>query len=149
MIDGAKVIPRKRHEDDRGYLTEILRSDDDHFTRFGQAYLTGCHPGVVKAWHKHAKQQDSFYVVRGTMKVGLHDDRDGSPTQGEYQTVVLGERGQDALLVIPAGVWHGMMALGEFSLMLNIPSELYDYDEPDEIRAPFDAFDDIWTVQNR
>jgi dTDP-4-dehydrorhamnose 3,5-epimerase len=104
---------------------------------------------VVKAWHRHARQTDHFYVVRGTMKVGMHDDREASPTRGEYQTVILGERGTDAQLVIPAGLWHGMMALGTFSVMLNIPNQLYDYDDPDEERRPWDAFDDVWTVVNR
>ena len=91
MIDGVQIVPRRRHADDRGYVTEILRSDEEHFTAFGQAYVTACHAGVIKAWHRHSKQTDYFYVVRGTMKVGLHDDRDGSATQGEYQVVVLGE----------------------------------------------------------
>ena len=104
---------------------------------------------MVKAWHKHETQNDNFYVVSGTMKVGLYDDREGSPTNGEYQVVMLGEKADDARLHIPAGVWHGMMAVGGFAVMLNIPTELYDYDDPDEIRAPWDAFDDVWTVKNR
>jgi len=112
VIDGVQLIPRLRHSDDRGYVTEILRSDEGHFENFGQAYVTACYPGVVKAWHRHSKQTDYFYVVAGTMKVGLHDDRPDSPSVGKYQVVVLGERGDDAQLVSPAGVWHGMMALG-------------------------------------
>ena len=149
MIDGVKIIPRQRHADDRGYVTEILRSDEAHFEGFGQAYVTACYPGVVKAWHRHGKQTDFFYVVSGTMKVGLHDDRPESPSRGEYQVILLGERGDDVQLLIPAGVWHGMMAIEKFSIMLNIPTTLYDYDEPDEERAAWDAFDDVWTVQNR
>lgn len=149
MIDGAKLIPRTRHADDRGYVTEILRSDEDHFLQFGQAYVTTCREGVIKAWHKHAEQTDYFYVVGGTMKIGLHDDREGSPTEGEYQVVVLGDDGNDALLVIPPEVWHGMMSLAPFSILLNIPTEPYDHGDPDEMRAPWDAFDDIWTIHNR
>ena len=149
MIDGVKVIPRTRHADDRGYVTEILRSDDDHFLEFGQAYITTCRKGVIKAWHKHAKQTDFFYVVGGTMKIGLHDAREDSPTKGEYQVEVLGEQGNDSLLVIPPDVCHGMMGLAPFSALLNIPTERYDYDDPDELRAPWDAFDDIWSVNNR
>ena len=149
MIDGVKLVPRTRHADDRGYVTEIFRSDEEHFSAFGQAYVTACYPGVVKAWHRHARQNDHFYVVRGTMKVGIYDDRPDSPTRGEYQVVMLGERGADAQLVIPAGLWHGMMAVETFSVMLNIPDQVYDRDNPDEERAPWDAFEDIWTVQNR
>ena len=149
VIDGVKLIPRRRHSDDRGYVTEILRSDEGHFENFGQAYVTGCYPGVVKAWHKHSKQIDYFYVVTGTMKVGLYDDRPDSASVGKYQVAVLGERGDDAQLLIPAGVWHGMMAIEKFSVMLNIPTALYDYDDPDEERVAWDAFEDIWAVKNR
>jgi dTDP-4-dehydrorhamnose 3,5-epimerase len=149
MIDGVQLIPRTRHADDRGYVTEILRSDEDHFEKFGQAYVTACYPGVVKAWHRHGRQIDYFYAVSGTVKVGLYDDREGSVTRGEYQTIMLGERGANAQLVIPAGIWHGLMAMDTFSMVLNLPTEVYDHDAPDEERVAWDAFEDIWTVENR
>ena len=149
MIDGVQLIPRTRHADDRGYVTEILRSDEDHFAKFGQAYVTACYAGVVKAWHRHNKQIDYFYAVSGTVKVGLYDDREGSPTRGEYQTVMLGECGANAQLVIPAGIWHGLMAMHTFSMVLNVPTEVYDHAAPDEERVAWDAFEDIWTVENR
>ena len=41
MIKDVKVVPLIAHVDDRGYLIEILRSTDDHFTQFGQVYLVG------------------------------------------------------------------------------------------------------------
>ena len=39
MIKDVKVVPLIAHVDDRGYLIEILRSTDDHFTQFGQVYF--------------------------------------------------------------------------------------------------------------
>ena len=68
----AKVIP-----DERGRLGEILRADDPWFEKFGQVYFTTTYPGIVKAWHYHRKQTDHFYVIRGTVKVGLYDARRG------------------------------------------------------------------------
>ena len=149
MIDGVQLVPRRRHADDRGYVTEILRSDEDHFEKFGQAYVTACYPGVVKAWHRHRRQIDYFYAVSGTVKVGLYDDREGSATRGEYEVIMLGEHGENAQLVIPAGIWHGLMAMDTFSMVLNLPTEVYDHDTPDEERVAWDAFEDIWTVENR
>ena len=153
MLDGVKLIPLTRHVDDRGYLMEVLRSDDEHFIRFGQVYVTTCDPQpsgpVIKAWHKHEKQTDHFCVVRGKVKIGLYDDREGSPTRGETATVILGG-GSDRLLVIPPGVWHGQMALGfETSYLINIPTEVYNRDAPDEQRAPADAFPYAWEVESR
>ena len=148
MIDGVKKIPITRHSDDRGYLSEILRSDDPHFKKFGQVYLTTCRKGVVKAWHAHRVQTDNFFVIKGTAKIGLYDDREGSPTRGQYQVVVLGEEGDNCLLVIPPLLWHGQMALSEMSYLINIPSEPYNRENPDELRRGVGELEDIWTVVN-
>jgi len=149
MIEGVKKIPLVRHVDDRGWVEEILRADDAHFQKFGQAYVTTCRRGVVKAWHCHRKQTDHFCMISGTGKIGLHDDREGSPTRGEYNTVILGDDGEKVLLVIPPLVWHGQMALSEFTYLLNIPTEPYNSKEPDELRKPVAELDDIWTVKSR
>lgn len=57
MIDGVKLTPRQRHADDRGYVTEIFRSDEEHFEKFGQthrtfttsSYVTGSGPSGAAA----------------------------------------------------------------------------------------------------
>jgi len=51
MIDGVKTKSLTTIADERGWLFEILRCDDDIFLKFGQVYLTAVYPGVVKAWH--------------------------------------------------------------------------------------------------
>jgi dTDP-4-dehydrorhamnose 3,5-epimerase len=153
LIEGVKVLPLKKHVDDRGFVMEILRCDDAHFVKFGQVYLSTCEPSphlaVVKGWHRHKGQWDSFCVVKGKAKVGLYDDREGSATRGESQAVILGED-DPCLLQIPPGVWHGQMALGfEPSYLINISSELYNQEEPDEQRAPLEAFPFEWEVRSR
>ncbi|KPJ53963.1 hypothetical protein AMJ39_02505 [candidate division TA06 bacterium DG_24] len=139
MIEGVQVIPLTRHVDERGYVMEILRSDDTHYEKFGQVYVATCNPGIIKAWHAHRKQTDHFAVVKGNAKIGLFDDREASPTCGETMNVVIGEL-NPALVIIPPLVWHGQMALGnEPSILINIPSEPYDPEQPDELRRdPFD-----------
>jgi len=149
MIEGVKKAPLTRRADDRGFVTEILRSDDEHFTKFGQVYVATCRRGVAKAWHAHRFQTDYFYIVKGTAKIGLYDDREGSPTRGEYMTVIMGEEGEDILLVIPPGVWHGQMALSEMSYLINIPSEPYNRQNPDELRKGIEELEDIWTMKSR
>jgi dTDP-4-dehydrorhamnose 3,5-epimerase len=138
VIDGVKIKPLKVMPDDRGLLMEMLRSDDPDFQRFGQVYVTMVLPGVAKAWHYHRIQTDHFVCVGGKAKVGLYDGREESPTNGETQTVVLGWPDQ-ALLVIPPGVYHGFTPVGdEPAYIVNVPTELYNYEDPDEYRLPFD-----------
>ena len=49
MIEGVVTKPLKQVADERGWLTEILRSDWPEFQRFGQVYVTAGYPQVVKA----------------------------------------------------------------------------------------------------
>ena len=138
MIEGVRIKRLSVHADERGFLMEILRSDDEVFGRFGQVYLTTAYPGVVKAWHMHKKQTDYWCVLKGTAKVGLYDERESSPTIGELQEVHLSER-SPMVLTIPPGIWHGFRGAGdEVVYLLNCPTESYNHDDPDEFRRPYD-----------
>ena len=73
MINGVKVKNLKIIPDERGRLMEILRVDEDMFIKFGQVYMTTAKPNVVKAWHWHKIQTDSFTCISGKMRLALYD----------------------------------------------------------------------------
>ncbi|TAK34286.1 MAG: dTDP-4-dehydrorhamnose 3,5-epimerase [Chloroflexota bacterium] len=150
MIEGIVIKPLTVNADERGYLMEMLREDDEIFERFGQSYVALNYPGVVRAWHYHKLQTDHFVVVKGMVKVGLYDAREDSPTYGQVQQVFQGER-NNVLVKIPVGVMHGYKTIGvEPSLLINFPTRLYNRSEPDEYRVPWDTptipFD--WSLKN-
>jgi dTDP-4-dehydrorhamnose 3,5-epimerase len=135
LIDGVSVRRAKVIADERGRLGEIMRADDPWFEKFGQVYFTTTYPGVVKAWHYHKKQIDHFFVVKGIVKIALYDDRKDSPTCGTVNELYLGEH-CPGLLRIPPGVQHGWMCVGETeAYIINVVSETYNYDNPDEFRT--------------
>ncbi len=141
MIEGVQIKQLAPHADERGYLMELVRSDDDFFPKFGQCYVSMNYPGVVRAWHYHKRQVDFFAVVKGMCKVGLYDMRDGSPTRGEANTFYLGDNNR-IVLKIPIGVAHGYRTVGtEPSLLINFPTEAYNAADPDEHRIPWDSPD--------
>lgn len=142
LIEGVKVKKLKLIPDERGWLMEILRSDDkEFFEKFGQVYITVCHPGVIKAWHYHKKQTDHFSAVKGMAKVVLYDPREGSKTKGLVNEFCMGEL-NPLLLKIPPMVMHGFTAVGaEAAYIMNCPTEIYVYDKPDEHRLPYDSPD--------
>ncbi len=134
MIDGVKVKNLKVISDERGRLMEILRSDEDLFTKFGQVYMTTAYPGVVKAWHYHKHQTDNMSVVKGMMKIVLYDDREGSKTKGEVNQFFVGEY-NPILVSIPEMVYHGFKCISETeAIVINIPTNIFNYKEPDEFR---------------
>lgn len=141
MISGVAIIPLKANVDERGYLMEILRESDPHFTHFAQVYVSKSHPGVIRAWHYHAKQTDIWCVVGGQIKAALYDMREGSTTHGEVQEVFMGDDNRVAL-VIPVGVAHGYKVIGNTpALLLNFTDYLYNREQPDEFRIAWDSPD--------
>ena len=140
MIQGVETKNLRLVPDERGWLMEILRSDEPLFRQFGQVYVTTCYPGVVKAWHYHKIQTDYITVVKGMAKVVLFDGREDSPTHGEVNEFFVGEK-NPLLLKVPPLVWHGFKAVGGTeTMLLNCPTEPYDYRTPDEYRE--DPFSD-------
>ncbi|HXF59094.1 MAG TPA: dTDP-4-dehydrorhamnose 3,5-epimerase family protein [Candidatus Saccharimonadales bacterium] len=134
LIQGVNVKPLKVIADERGYLMEMMRADDPFFQRFGQSYVSVAYPGVVKGWHFHKVQTDHFVIVKGMMKVVLYDQREGSPTKGLINEFFMGEK-NPILVTIPPGVVHGMKGIGtEPAMLVNVPTEMYKYDQPDEYR---------------
>ncbi|MBC7224604.1 MAG: dTDP-4-dehydrorhamnose 3,5-epimerase family protein [Anaerolineae bacterium] len=136
MIHGVRTRKLRLIPDERGFLMEMLRSDWEEFQKFGQVYVTAVYPGVVKGWHYHKIQTDYFICIAGMAKVVLYDAREDSPTYGEINEFFMGTQ-NPMLLVIPPGVMHGFKGISqEMTLIVNVPTELYNYDEPDEYRLP-------------
>lgn len=151
MIEGVALKPLTVFCDDRGFLMEVLRSDDAFFRGFGQSTYTLSYPGTIKAFHWHRRQDDLWFVAAGMAQVVLHDLRDGSPTYRQTDVCYLGEQNR-ALLMIPTGVAHGYRVLGNQPVMLLYhTTEPYHPSNPDEERIPYDdpsiGFD--WTTKMR
>jgi dTDP-4-dehydrorhamnose 3,5-epimerase len=134
-IDGVKVKPLRLIPDERGWLMEILRGDDpEMFAKFGQVYVSATYPGVVKAWHYHKVQVDNFACVAGMVKLVLFDTREVSATRGAVNEFFLGSH-NPSLVQVPNLVHHGWKCISvEPALVVNVPTEPYDYKEPDEYR---------------
>jgi dTDP-4-dehydrorhamnose 3,5-epimerase len=138
LIDGVKVRRLRLIPDDRGWLMELLRSDWEEYEKFGQAYTTTCYPGIIKAWHYHKLQTDHFACLSGLAKVALYDPREDSPTKGMVNEFYMGIT-NPILLKIPRLVYHGFTATGnEMAMIVNLPTELFNYERPDEYRVPYD-----------
>jgi dTDP-4-dehydrorhamnose 3,5-epimerase len=134
MIDGVRIKKLKVIPDERGRLMEFIRADDEFFEKVGQIYVTTTYPGVVKAWHMHEKQDDNMACAIGMVKVVLCDGRKKSPTFNEVNEFFMGVH-SPILIHIPAGIWHGWKCVSlEEALVVNAPTEMYNYKNPDEQR---------------
>ncbi|MEE9379283.1 MAG: dTDP-4-dehydrorhamnose 3,5-epimerase family protein [Candidatus Lokiarchaeia archaeon] len=149
LIKGVIIKNLKPILDERGYLQECFRSDWPMFKKFGQTYITIAFPNVVKAWHMHKTQTDNMVCIQNNAKLVLYDNREKSSTYRKINEIFFGEK-NPILISIPPNIWHGFKAIGgERIMVLNCPTELYNYDNPDEYRLPYDTeeIDYDWEIK--
>lgn len=151
MIKGVAIKKIISFHDDRGFFAEIAKFGEETFHEIKQTSYTETYPGIIKAFHRHKKQWDVWFVVKGQARVVLHDLREGSPTKGQTDVFYPGEDNR-MLIAIPMGVAHGYQVLGNTPMgMFYHTTEPYDPKDPDEEKIPFDSpkinFD--WMIKNR
>jgi len=138
MLAGVIVKNLKKFTDDRGWLAEIYRQDEDHFQPL-MAYISYTKNGVVRGPHEHVYQSDLFvFAGPGDFELHLWDRRETSATSGEYFKIVAGES-NPCTVIVPPGVVHGYKCISELGAWsVNLPDKLYKGDkklaEIDEIR---------------
>src|ERR1041385_6541953 len=136
------VIVRQlpRHDDARGWLTELFRCDElpAQFLPV-MAYISSTRPGITRGPHEHVDQADLFcFLGPSNFKVRMWDNRSDSPTYRKVSTLVAGEN-DPQLVNIPKGVVHAYQNIGDKDgIVINCPNRLYKGDrrgeEIDEIR---------------
>ncbi len=137
MIAGVQFKDLVTHPDRRGFFREILRNTDDVMADgFAQLSHSLMYNGVTKAWHWHRKQTDLWYVPIGVLRVGLHDQRENSPTHGESMDFLMGENQPAQVVRIPPGVIHGCQTVQGPAHLIYVTSHTYDPD--DELRVAHD-----------
>jgi len=137
MLTGVVVKPLKRLPDERGSFTEIMRVDWKEIApedSFSQSNFSVTYPGIVRAWHRHLRgQNDYFLAINGAVKIGIYDEK----TQ-ELDEII--STGKDLQVVrVPGHYWHGFKAVGnEQAMLIYFTTRLYDRENPDEERLAWD-----------
>ena len=136
MLEGIIVKPLKRFFDERGLFTELMRADwkdilgEDQIV---QANFSTSYPGIVRAWHRHLRGQvDYFLVLKGSLKICAYDDE-----SQELDEIISSEQNLQ-IVRVPGHYWHGFKVIGnETAFLLYFTTRLYDYENPDEERRPW------------
>jgi dTDP-4-dehydrorhamnose 3,5-epimerase len=139
-IEGVAVREVRHVPRDHGVITEIFRPEwDPTGLPVVQVYQSRLFVGALGAWSCHKRTTDRLFVNQGQVKVVLYDDRDSSKTKGQLMELLAGDA-RPCLVVIPPGIWHGLQCVGNIdALVLNCPTEAYNYADPDHYRLPYDS----------
>jgi len=143
-IQGVRVRPLKKHQDSRGWLGEIFRTDElDADLMPVMSYVSETQPGATRGPHEHTSQTDYFcFLGPSVFRLVLWDNRPGSPTYRCQQKLFVGED-NPCVVIVPVGVVHAYRNVGNKpGWVINCPNRLYagsGREEPvDEIRHEAD-----------
>ena len=130
------------HVDFRGRLFEVVNFQRD--PEFWQdqvihSYVFTVRRGTLKGWGVHEHKADRYCLISGETLTLLYDGRPSSPTFQWLQRVTLTPEGT-RMVLIPPGVWHLSINLAPAeTLLLNCPTEAYNYEAPDRLTLPWDT----------
>jgi len=139
-IEGVVVRKLRQFTDDRGWLTEVFRTDEvDPEFHPVMSYVSLTRPGIARGPHEHVDQADYFcFVGPSDFRLYLWDNREGSATYGNRMAVTFGES-DPAVVIVPKGVVHGYRNDGDRDgFVINCPNRLFKgegkSDPVDEVR---------------
>ena len=106
---------------------------DEGFVGFGEAYFTKIEPHGVKGWKRHNRYVLNLVVIVGAVKFVIYDDREGSPTEGEFQEVVLSPADNYQRLTVAPGLWMAFAGAADrqTSILVDLIPELHQPEESD------------------
>ena len=136
MLEEIKMKPLKRHFDERGSFTELMRNDWKEILQedeIAQANLSVSYQGMIRAWHRHLRGQvDYFTCLNGTIKICAYDD------ESKELDEIISTGGDLRIVRVPGHYWHGFKVIGDKpTWLLYFVNRLYDYANPDEERRPW------------
>jgi dTDP-4-dehydrorhamnose 3,5-epimerase len=131
-IDGVRTRSTANHVDHRGNVFEIFEGENEFWDQpVVYAYQFSVRPHQMKGWGVHDRKVDRYTIISGEVLLFLWDDREGSPTRGVVQKIVMSDRGVRQVQ-IPIGVWHLSVNLEDRdAYLVNLPTEAYHHGDPD------------------
>jgi dTDP-4-dehydrorhamnose 3,5-epimerase len=144
-IVGLELFKLKQIIDERGAVFHYLKTTDDSFKGFGEAYYSKVNPGVVKGWKKHHLVHQHFCVPNGAIKIVVFDCRDNSPSFGEIDEIILDDDSNYFLLSLPPGLWYSFKCISDsYSLLANIIDLPHDPNESEILPLETDLIKYSW-----
>jgi dTDP-4-dehydrorhamnose 3,5-epimerase len=131
---GVELTRLQPHADSRGVFTELFRDSWGLDVAPTQWNVVRSEPNVLRGVHAHWRHADYLTIVAGRAEIGLHDLREGSPTEGVGAVVTL-DADDPHGLTIPPGVAHGFYFPER---ALHVYAVSHDWDPADELGCRWD-----------
>ena len=142
MIDGTILTSLKIIDNPLGDVFHAMKSIDNGFSGFEEAYFSTIQSGVIKPWKKHLKMTLNLIVPAGEIRFVLYDDRLNSKTKEQFMDVSLSLKNYHRLTV-PPNVWMAFKGeANQLNLLLNIAN--MDHDPKEVVRTDLNEIKFQW-----
>lgn len=129
-MEGVILHPLKHIVVPKGDIYHALKSTDDGYAGFGEAYFSQIEYGQAKGWKRHNRMTLNLIVPIGTIKFVIYDDREGSATYGQFEEIILSPESNYQRLTIAPGLWMAFYGVSEgVSMLMDIIPEPHDPSE--------------------
>ncbi len=129
LIAGVQFTPLNIIETGKGNVLHALKANEPTFTTFGEAYFSEVKFNMIKGWKKHTRMTLNLVVPVGSVEFVIHDDREGSPSYGVFNRILI-DRSHYGRLTVSPGLWMAFRGKQEgLNLLLNIASIPHDPSE--------------------
>lgn len=131
-IKGVELHPLKHITVPKGDIFHALKSTDEGYTGFGEAYFSQIESGAIKGWKRHNRMTLNIIVPVGKIKFVVYDDREDSKTKGMFQEIILSPEDNYQRLTLAPGLWMAFQGMSEnISMLMDIIPEPHDPSEAD------------------
>lgn len=132
-IKDVEIFNLNGNADDRGCLIELLSNRDQQNEPVVHVYKVVAESKSYRGFVYHKWQKDRLAFTEGDFLILLKDLRESSPTFENEMTINAGENNK-ILLTIPEFIAHSVENLGEKASFINMPTNIYDPENPDKFR---------------
>ena len=132
-ITDLKITPQKQLKNELGSIFHALKSEEEDFNGFGEAYFSSVNHGQIKSWRRHNCSIANIVVPVGEIRFVFYDDRVDSATCGNFGEIKLSPHNY-LRITVPQKIWMAFQGCShEQNLLLNIASLPHDPLESDQL----------------
>ena len=122
VMKKIKVTNLKKLSSNGGSVMHALKSSEQSFSKFGEAYFSLLESGTIRAWKYHTRMISNIIVPYGSIKFVFYED-------DVFKEIIAGENNY-IRITIPPKIWFGFMCVSKKkSFLLNIANILHDDSE--------------------
>ena len=139
----VRLHPLKIINNEKGNIRHILKSNQDGFHGFSEAYISEIKPLEIKGWVLHKNKSSNFIVIKGHVKFVFAESQNNDKFLIHELSSLEEKSNLYSRLSVEPNVWFAFQGLhSRVSSVLNLSNVLHD--ETISIRKDLDSFNYSW-----